>query len=135
MCWWCSVSEALNWQSHLEGYGNNDNRFRIEERVEWMFYYSDRKYIHQVSLIISYLILSDEDFNHHLHHECTILAILPVLEIVFAAIIKLHHQPFVLHYLAFQHHCIVNFSIVKRDGKTVRPFRFVIRSLVCVLVK
>ena len=133
MCWWNSILEALHWQRHLVIFGNNDNSFRIEERVEWMVHYSDRKHLHQVSLIINILILSDEDSYHHLHHECTISAILPAFEIASTVIIKLH-QSIVLHYLAFQHQCNITLSIVIRDGKTVEPFRFVIRSLVCVSV-
>ena len=50
------------------GYGSNDNRVRIWERVEWMICHSDYKYLHQRLLpaIINFLSLSDEDSCHHL---------------------------------------------------------------------
>ena len=31
----------------LVGYGSNDNRLRIWERVEWMVCHSDRKHLYQ----------------------------------------------------------------------------------------
>lgn len=49
--------------------GSNDNRLRIGERVEWMVYHFDRKYLHQRLLlaIINFPSLSDKDSYQHLH--------------------------------------------------------------------
>ena len=32
------------------GYGSNDNRLRVWEKVDWMVFHSDSKYLHQRQL-------------------------------------------------------------------------------------
>ena len=31
----------------LVGYGRNDNRLRVSEKVDWMVFHSGRKHVHQ----------------------------------------------------------------------------------------
>ena len=34
----------------LVGYGSNDNKFKVWEKVDWMVYHSDCKYLYQMLL-------------------------------------------------------------------------------------
>ena len=38
--------KALHWIRLPVGYDGNDNRLRIEERMEWVVHHSDHKYLH-----------------------------------------------------------------------------------------
>ena len=88
-----SVLEVVHWQGLSKGYESNYNRLRIGERVEWIVCHSDRQYL----LIIASKFLSESDeYSYHYlppkKSECTILANLPVFEIVFAASnVSYHH--------------------------------------------
>ena len=66
-----SVLEGVYSQGLSVGYGSNDSKLRIGERVEWVVCPSDRQYLHERLLpaIINFLILSDERSYHHLHQK------------------------------------------------------------------
>ena len=44
----------------LVGYGSNDNRLRVWEKVDWMVYHSDCRYLHQGLLPPTHDVISDK---------------------------------------------------------------------------
>ena len=87
LCLWNSVLEAVP-----VGYGTNDNRLTIRGRGSgWIAILI--AYLHQRLLlaIINFLGLSDEGSSPK-ESGCTVLASLPVFELVFTASIVLYHQ-------------------------------------------
>ena len=108
-----SALQALCWQRLSVGYGSNDNRIRIGERVELeqMVCPSDCKYLHQRLLlaIINFLSLNVEDIS-------TIIFTKKNVDVPFQQFyqqLKLCLQPMycitsvVQHNLALQHQCCI----------------------------
>ena len=109
---WDSVLETVQWQGLSEGYGSNDNRPRIGERIEWMVCHSGRQYLHHRLLlpaIINFLSQSDKDSYHHFHQknlDVPFWQIYQYMELCSSPVLYCTITV-VLHYLALQHHCYI----------------------------
>ena len=119
LCWWNSVLEGVYSQGLSVGYGSNDNKLRIGERVEWVICPSDRQYLHERLLpaIINFLVLSDECSYHHLHQknlDIQFWQIYQYLKSCSPPVLRCSTSV-VLHYLALQHHlCIVTCAALRK---------------------
>ena len=111
--WWNSVLEVIHWQKLSLRYGNNDDRLRIEKRLDWVFFHSGCKYVYQRLLhaINNFPSQCDEDFYNHLHqkhldvpfwqiYQYLKLSLLPVL---YCTTTVVFHS----HALHFQHQCCI----------------------------
>ena len=93
LCLSNSVLEAADRHGLSVGYGSNNNKLRIRERVERMVCHFDCVSLSEAILlaIINFLSLSDESSSPK-ESRCPILENLPVFEIVFAISIVLYQK-------------------------------------------